>query len=209
MAIPWMAVAALSGLGLQAASAGGLFGGPKLQGQTTDQKMGNWQVRGQQIADFQRSLAQSRANLANQSTNFYNNAYSRFVPLAETQFASRGFSPFGGAYQSALAKEAAKYQDQQMMKLAEVERDDLIQVDNALGQNMASLQGIPTQPSMPSAWQGFSNSLGSNLFDYGMYGMMNQAGSPSSGQRSASGAYNPFDMNSSGGRNTNKLRLGY
>lgn len=183
-----MLLMSAAGLGMQGASAGGLFGGPKLQGQTTDQKMGNWQVRGQQIADFQRSLAQSRANLANQSTNFYNNAYSRFVPLAETQFASRGFSPFGGAYQSALAKEAAKYQDQQMMKLAEIEHQDLYKVDDALGANMASLQGMPMQPSMPSAWQGFSNKLGENMFDYGRYGMMNSSGG---GYKNGAEYYNP------------------
>lgn len=179
---------ALGGLGMQGASAGGLFGGPKLQGASYDQKIGNWTRRQNQIGEFAKTLANSRANLSNQYTNFYNNAYSRFVPLAETQFAARGFSPFGGAYQSALAKEASKYQDQGMVNMAQAERDDLRYVDSQYAANESALQGMPLQPSVPSSWQGFGNSLGQNLTDFGTY-----AGLNSYNNRQGKNSFNPDD----------------
>ena len=89
--------------------------------------------RAREIDSFSMSLAAARQKYLTSLGTMYNDAYSRFVPDAEAAFAARGFSPVGGAFQSALGKEAARYQSELTPAMFEAEREDLTNVENLRG----------------------------------------------------------------------------
>lgn len=150
---------ALASLALQGARAGGLFGKPRMQGLTTDQKFGNYSRRRQEIGDFANTLKNARASYANAYSNFQTNALNRFSGGLETKFGPRGLNVQGGAYQAALAREAAKYQDIFNVNMANREHEDLMYIDKAYAGNDAALQNIPLQGNGGDPGGDFINGL--------------------------------------------------
>lgn len=87
--------------------------------------------RRQEIGDFANQLSQARTRYLSSLQNMYTDAFNRFGMNAEAQFAGRGLSVLGGAYQSALARESASLQGQLNVKAFEAEREDLYNIDKA------------------------------------------------------------------------------
>ncbi len=87
-------------------------------------------ARQQQIGDFSNSLATARQNFLTQTNQLQQDAFKRFAPQAEAQFAGRGLDVTGGAFQSALAQKAAEYQNNLIASQADQQRQDLMSVQN-------------------------------------------------------------------------------
>lgn len=89
--------------------------------------------RRNQIEDFEKNLAGSRARYLTSLGNMYNQAYARFSGNAEAGFANRGLSVNGGAFASALARQTADYQAQMEPQAFQMEREDLGKVQDLYG----------------------------------------------------------------------------
>jgi len=78
-----------------------------------------------QIDTFRQELASSRAKLSARIGALQELTFKRFGGKAEAQFGTRGLQVTGGAFQSALAKEAANLQAEQDVAIAGQERADI------------------------------------------------------------------------------------
>lgn len=128
------------------AAAGGyadkLFGPGETSGYSKGDVERITNARHQQIQDFASGLAQARQRYLANFNNFQDLVFKRFVPNAEAQFAGRGLSVTGGAFQSALAKQAAQLQAQANVESSQMEREDLNSVNQAFGGLYGTQAGI-------------------------------------------------------------------
>ena len=149
--------------------------------------------RRQEIGDFSAQLAAARQKYMSSLTNMYQNAFSNFVPIAETKFANRGLSPIGGAYQSALARETANYQAQLAPKEAEWERADAQAVDQAY----AGAAGMQTGANQmfPMAQYTAQNQNDRNIGNFAMSGINQWARGGGGGQPESYSYDTPFSSN--------------
>lgn len=113
--------------------------------------------RQREIGNFANSLAEARMRYTSQLRNLSDLTYRRFVPQAEAGFAGRGLSVTGGAFQSALAKRAAELEAQGYVSAADMERQDLMNVENLRGQAFglglsAQMQVQPPQDPYGQLW---------------------------------------------------------
>jgi len=78
-----------------------------------------------QIDKFREQLSVSRARLSNRISALQDLTFKRFGGQAEAQFGGRGLQVTGGAFQSALAREAAGLQAEQEVEISRTEREDI------------------------------------------------------------------------------------
>lgn len=163
--LPLMAGMMASGLGLQAY---GMFRKQRTAGGLPEGSiLGQYDLRAGEIGEFEKKLAAARLTYQSAINNLATNTWSRFVPDTEAMFASRGFTPIGGAYQSALAKESAKLKAGMDVDLATRERQDISDVDQAKAQLRAALMGVGiSRPYSDPIAQGFGN-IGAGMFNLG------------------------------------------
>ena len=147
---PW---AALAGAGVGALAGGFMGGGAK--GIDPNFITNQIKERVGQIQGYQQQLAAARQNYMSHLNNLQNLTFSRFMPMMEAQFAGRGLSPSGGAYQSALAKQSAMLQAQGQEANAKGEIEDLNNVQNLM--SSAYGQGMPLQAGLAQYNQGIAN----------------------------------------------------
>lgn len=164
--------------------------------------------RRSEIASFEKTLAAARASYLTSLGNFYNNSFNRFAPQAEAMYAGRGLQVTGGAFQSALAKQAADYNASLSTTAYEDEREDAKTVEG-LRQNLfgstfdadARERGMKYQNKNENmkAIGGFAGQLG-------MMGVGYALGGPAGGM-AASQLYGGFG--NSGYEGGSALNLGY
>lgn len=82
-------------------------------------------MRRAQIQQFGLQLAQAREKLRSRTMALQQETFKRFVPELEAQFASRGKTVAGGAFQSELAKATSLQQKELELQDALQERTDL------------------------------------------------------------------------------------
>lgn len=132
-------------------AAGSMFGSSGVPQVNQTDLNNNLNRRIGQIQGYQQQLSQARANYSNQLNRLQNLTFQRFMPMEEAQFAGRGLSANGGAYQSALARQAAMLQAQGSAANAQGQIEDLNNAQNAF--NQAYGQGS----------QAYSQAAGQNL----------------------------------------------
>lgn len=102
MAGPW-GTAIGAGVG---ALAGGFSGGDKNYGFSKDDLTRLYATRGAEINDFQSQLASMRSQYLAQIPGLQQQSFNQFGNDAAANFAAKGMTAGGGAFQSALAREA-------------------------------------------------------------------------------------------------------
>lgn len=110
-------------------------------------------LRQKDIENFSASLTQARQGFLARNNALQMSAFKRFAPELEAQFASRGLSVTGGAYQSELAKQSAQLQSEQDAALSEQERQDI------LAQEQARAGFFPSQVGAIDSNMGFQQAL--------------------------------------------------
>lgn len=129
-----------------------------------------------EINDFANTLATVRQRYMTQLNNFQNYAFQRFMPQAEAQFAGRGLQVSGGAYASELARKSADYQNEGLLTAAQMEREDLGNVESMRQATRNAQMGMAGQVAM-NPWsdtQGnFMGQLSGNLMNLGYMGLRN------------------------------------
>lgn len=127
-------------------SLGGAFGSNPNAGFNPSRLNDIFSDRDRQIGNFANQLAQARQQYYQTTLpQFQKFAMSRFMPQIESNLAGRGLQVSGGAFGSALARQAADFQAQQSLGQYQDTRTDLNNVNSAYGQNFNGLLGATSQ----------------------------------------------------------------
>lgn len=115
------------------AGVGGLAGGFMNAPQVPDSSgaiQAMYKTRMNDIDSFSNQLAMARQKYLTQLPQYQNYAMGRFMPQIEANMAGRGLQVSGGAFGSALARQAGDFTQQQLLAAPETERQDLTTVEN-------------------------------------------------------------------------------
>lgn len=168
--------------GMIGSSIGGSIGGMFGQNQAPGYSKGDLDYiasqRSQQIGNFSNQLAQARQQYYETTLpNYQKYAMSRFMPQIESNLAGRGLQLSGGAFGSALARQAGDFQAQQSLGQYQDTRGDINNINNAYGQLAgAQLGGGFQNMQNPAPNNNMANLTGQlGQIGAGMYGQQQNA----------------------------------
>lgn len=162
----------------------GLFGGRPNVPDTSGALQSMYKTRQNDINAFGQQLAAVRQKYLAQLPQYQNYAMGRFMPQIEANLAGRGLQVSGGAFGSALARQAGDFTQQQMLAAPQMEAQDLTTVENlrngAFGQTFSPMAQVMQGQAGNELnrnlgqYQDVQSGIGSGILGLAMSGALNR-----------------------------------